>query len=278
MGSVTSTKLDAPILAAAQTDIPLVRQPFTALARREGTTRRQVLATLQAARADGRLRRISGIFETRSLGYASALLAFDVEDIVSAGRIVAEHPGTSHVYERLGPVSHHLWATLAVSSDSGLGLSGTAHRLAQLSAASDVQILPALKRYKLDARFGDVRPATPAHRIVQDVSLDATAQQLVRTLQNNVPLTTRPFDRLAADLHMTTSEFLLRARALRSAGVLRRFAAVVNHRRLGAVSNVMTVWPLAGKSADRAGAICTASTAVSHCFLRRSGPQWPYGF
>jgi siroheme decarboxylase len=278
VGSVTPETMDAPLLAAAQTQLPLVRQPFAALARATGTSHRRVIEVLRRARTDGRLRRIGGIFEARALGYTSALLAFDVEDVVTAGTILATHPGTSHVYERLGPSCYTLWATLAVSTDSSLGLQATAHRLATQTAARDVQVLPAIKRYKLDARFGGIRPPAPISRQTTPIDLTSADRQLIRLLQHDLPITPRPFDSLARQLGIETAALLARARELRSAGILRRIAAVANHRRLGAIMNVMVVWSLTGNAADRAGVICSASPSVSHCFLRQAPAAWPYGF
>jgi len=269
---------DASILAAAQTQLPLVRQPFHALARSIGASPRRVMRLLRDAQRDGRVRRIGGIFEARAMGYCSALLAMDVEDIVSAGQVLAMHPGTSHVYERLGPSRYSLWATLAVSTGSSLGLDDTVRRLAELAGASDVQILPAIKRYKLDARFGPSRPPAPADRPARPHTLTDTDRTLVRLLQRPLPITSRPFDPLARKMHIDTSAFLSHARSLRSDGVLRRVSAIANHRLLGATMNVMAVWSLTGRDADRAGVICSASPSVSHCFLRRTWPTWPYGF
>jgi DNA-binding Lrp family transcriptional regulator len=278
VGLLDAMTSDGSILAAAQTQLPLVRQPFSALARSIGASARRVMHVLRDAQHDGRVRRIGGVFEARAMGYRSALLALDVEDIVSAGQIVATHPGTSHVYERLGPSRYSLWATLAVSADSTLGFDGTVARLAELTGASDVQILPALKRYKLDARFGPARPSALTDRPARPHALADADRLLVRLLQRPLPVTSRPFDPLAREMGIDTSAFLSLARRLRSQGILRRVSAVANHRRLGATMNVMAVWSLTGRDADRAGILCASSPAVSHCFLRRTGPAWPYGF
>lgn len=61
------------------------------------------------------------------------------------------------------------------------------------------------------------------------------------------------------------------------AGLLRRYSAVLYHRKAGALANVMVVWRVPEDQADAAGAACAAEQAVSHCYLRPTFPDWPWG-
>ncbi len=268
-----------PILAAVQADIPLVRQPFLSLARSIGLAEDDVLLALRAAQDEGIIRRIGGLFEARSLGYASALLAFGGSDWQAIGQVVAAHPGVSHFYHRIGHERFQVWATLAVSADSHLGLDATAHVLARQAKADGVLILPAIKRYKLDARFGPAGPALAKRPIpTTPIELTNELRHVIVALQHDLPISAEPFDALADIAGIDVERFLTIANSLQDAGVLRRYAAVLDHRQAGAAENVMATWNIPADKADAAGKLVAACPQVSHCFLRRSCDDWPHSF
>ncbi|MGZ4678489.1 MAG: siroheme decarboxylase subunit alpha, partial [Acidimicrobiia bacterium] len=108
------TDLDADLLNAVQWSFPLTATPYADLAERLGRTEDEVIADLRAAKEAGVLRQLSAIFDTRALGYSSALIAakVDPERIDQAAAIINEHPGVSHNDKRNH--AYNLWYTLAV--------------------------------------------------------------------------------------------------------------------------------------------------------------------
>ena len=60
------------------------------------------------------LRQLSAIFDTRALGYTSALVAakVDPDHIDDAAAVISAHPGVSHNYKRNH--AYNLWYTIAV--------------------------------------------------------------------------------------------------------------------------------------------------------------------
>lgn len=151
------------LIALVQDCVPLVREPYAALADLLGRDEEWVLDQLAELRGPADIiREVSGIFAAAALGYEQALVAMQVppDRLDRAGQSVAEHPGVSHCYARAGAVN--LWFTLATSPASRLGLAGTAGRLAHLAGAEDHMLLPALRRYKLHVRFGGDQEAEEA--------------------------------------------------------------------------------------------------------------------
>src|SRR3954453_16666099 len=107
-------ELDADLLNAVQWSFPLTATPFADLAVRLGHTEDEVLGALRSAKDAGVLRQLSAIFDTRALGYSSALIAarLDPDRVDDAPAVLSEHPRVSHNYKR-----HHaynLWYPLAV--------------------------------------------------------------------------------------------------------------------------------------------------------------------
>ena len=62
----------------------------------------------------GVLRQLSAIFDTRALGYGSALVAakIDPDRVDEAAAVISAHPGVSHNYKRNH--AYNLWYTIAV--------------------------------------------------------------------------------------------------------------------------------------------------------------------
>ena len=277
---------DVALLSLLQQAVPLVRDPWGQLAASLGETRQAVCRRVDALRAAGVVREISGIFDAVALGYRQSLVSFSVagDQLDSAGRCVAAHPGVSHCYGREN--RWNLWFTLAASPDSTLGLEGTVEALAREVGATGHMILPTLERFKLAVQFDFDRPGqlrsgkadTGASRPGKAASatLSAAHRRAIRALQQDLPTDQAPFDTIAAREGLTGESLLASAADFLATGWLRRYAAVVRHQAAGADANVMVVWRV--DAADsQAGRVAAACDAVSHCYFRPTFPDWPFG-
>ncbi len=73
-----------------------------------------MIARLGRLREANVIRQISAIFDTRNLGYTSALVAMKIpaEQLSAGARVVNGFPGVSHNYKR--EADYNLWFTAAV--------------------------------------------------------------------------------------------------------------------------------------------------------------------
>jgi DNA-binding Lrp family transcriptional regulator len=101
--------VDREILNAVQWDFPLEARPFAALGERLGLSEPEVRARVAKVKEAGVLRQLSAIFDTRALGYSSALVAakVDPDHIDAAAAVISELPGVSHYYKR--NLDYYLW-------------------------------------------------------------------------------------------------------------------------------------------------------------------------
>src|SRR4029077_14649003 len=145
--------LDRELLNAVQWDFPLDPRPYAVLGDRLGIPEPEVRERIQRIKDAGVLRQLSAIFDTRALGYLSALIAakLDPEHIDDAAAIINRHPGVSHNYKRNH--AYNLWYTVAVPPDSILGLERTVEELHRRSGATVTRLMPALKVYKIGVKF-----------------------------------------------------------------------------------------------------------------------------
>ncbi|WP_258360555.1 Lrp/AsnC family transcriptional regulator [Moorella sulfitireducens] len=101
-------------------------------------------------------------------------------------------------------------------------------------------------------------------------------KELVRQLQGDIPLVSRPFLPVAEKLGISEAEVLEHIRHLRAEGIIRRFGAALRHREAGITANAMVVWQLPPEELKRAGEKLATFPEVTHCYQRRQHPDWPY--
>jgi DNA-binding Lrp family transcriptional regulator len=287
MNAVTDTT-DAALLGVLQEQVPFTRRPFADLGKRCGLSEEATLARVKALKEGKVIRQISAIFDTRSLGYASSLVAAKIspEKLDAAVAVINSHPGVSHNYLR----NHgfNLWYTIAVPPISKLGLEGTVDLLHQLSGAETTRLLPTLRLFKIGVRFdveGSAKPddqSAPAYTEAnRSEAKPLTAKEIgfVRLMQRDIALVEEPFMAIASELGMSFEEAAAMHQDFLTSGRMRRFAAVLHHRKAGFGANAMGVW--AGPQDDpealkKLGETMAGFRAVSHAYQRPSYPDWPY--
>jgi len=277
--------LDKQLLNRLQWDFPMVPRPFHGLGQAVGTTESDILGRIARLKADRVVRQISAIFDTRSLGYKSSLVAMKVrpDRVDEAAGVLNEHPGVSHNYKR----NHdfNLWFTVAVPPSTSL--EQTVETLHRLVGAQSTRILQTLRLLKIGVKldmtgkeditaqsedgYGDgQRPAEgPAGIGSEEIAY-------IRELQKDLPIQPEAFAPWAAALGVTPEALLQRAARFQEQGYMRRFAAVLHHREAGFRANAMGVWKVPPDRVHDLGPKFASFNAVSHCYQRPVYPDWPY--
>ncbi len=107
--------------------------------------------------------------------------------------------------------------------------------------------------------------------------LDAIDRAIIRATQSGLPLVTRPYHGIAAQVGVEPDEVIRRLKAMLQSGVIRRIGIVPNHFALGLDRNAMTVWDVEDADISRLGKEIGGLDFVSHCYHRpRVLPVWPY--
>lgn len=230
------------------------------------------------------VRQISAIFNTGALGYRSSLVAAAVpeNELEHAAAVINRYPGVSHNYHRPGEFS--MWYTIAVPP--GQDLEATVKGLASASGGWPTLILPALKKYKLavvldvlEEAEPEAAESSPQVPLMEWKSMFLHSEEnvrIVRCIQEDLPLVERPFQVWAKSLDMTEQTLLTLMGQWIEEGVIRRFAAVLNHRQVGFSANGMLVWDCPVNRMDETGLILASHPEVSHCYHRPAHPDWPF--
>ncbi len=101
-------------------------------------------------------------------------------------------------------------------------------------------------------------------------------QELIRLLQETIPVTPEPFAEIAAQAGMEPAEVVAKVQEWKQDGTIRRFGAMVRHQRLGYTANAMSAWDVPDARAEEVGAILAAADEVSHCYQRPRADKWDY--
>ena len=283
VGRVTMDDADQLLLNTIQTAFPLVPRPFAALGEVLGEGEDDVLVRYQRLKDERIIRQVSAIFDTRRLGYASSLVATSVpeERVDEAAAVIDAHPGVSHDYRR--DHEFNLWWTIAVPPE--MDLQQHVDALHRLTGATSTRVLPTLKLYKIgvdldvsDQRSMAARSVLPAYRDSGRTAadLDDDEKGYLLELQEDLEVVAAPFAAMAARLGVGEDDVIKAAHSFIDEGLMRRFAAVLHHRRAGFGANAMSVWRVAEEDVDRYGYELAGYAAVSHCYRRPTYPDWPY--
>ena len=273
-------ELTNEILYKIQSSFPLTKRPFLELAKELGVSEEEVLNIIKEQKELGIIRQTSAIFDTKRLGYKSSLVAFKVSEdkIEQAAKIINAHPGVSHNYLR--DHDFNIWFTMAVAPNSKLGLERTIEILKEQSGADESIILPTLKLFKISVRMDTTgkraKKEKVAKRNYKEIELTPKHIEAVKELQKDIKLVNEPFLEATQKLGVDYDKLFALANELKEAGIMRRFAAILRHRKAGFNANAMTVWQAPEERAQEIGKQLASFSAVSHCYLRPSYPNWPY--
>ncbi len=284
MPTIQLDRLDQLILNRLQSDFPLVPRPFAAIAQDLDLAEAEVLRRIKDLKVARVIRQISAIFDSRALGYQSSLVAFQInpERLDEAAGIVSAHPGVSHNYAREHRIN--LWFTITLPP--GEDLRGTAEELGRRAGAEKILFLPTIRLFKIGVNFdltgeadmtAETAPAADGVKAIQPAVLTPAETNAVRELQDDLPVESRPFARAAGRLGCREEELLDLGSSFIRRGVMRRFAAVIRHRKAGFAANAMGVWVVPEAEVDRVGTVMGSFAGVSHCYQRPSyPPEWPF--
>ncbi len=272
--------MENELLYEMQNAFPMTERPFRDVAEKLHTTEEEVLSAVQKLKEEKIIRQTSAIFDTKRLGYRSSLVAFKVaeDQVDDAACIINAHPGVSHNYLRNH--DYNIWFTMAVAPDSRLGLEKTIEILKEQTGAEDAIILPTLKMFKISVKMDTTGKRAKKEKVKRaahkEIELTPKHIEVIKELQKDITVVSEPYKRATEKLGMGYAEFFRIANELKESGVMRRFATILNHRKAGFGANAMSVWAVPEEKGEEIGRQMAEFSAVSHCYLRPSYPNWPY--
>ncbi|GAB6065995.1 AsnC family transcriptional regulator [Aquifex pyrophilus] len=268
------------LLKILQEDIPILERPFRYVAEKLGIPEREVIKEVERLMREKVIRQISPIYDTKRAGYDSSLVAFKVppERIESVAKLINTCPGVSHNYERND--EFNLWFTIATPPDAKLSLEEAVKRLSEICSVKDYTVLKTVKTFKIGVKlsFGSVFEREEVREVKEEkpVPLKEFEKAVIRETQESLPIKEKPFEDIAQKLGVDEEKLLETLKSLREKGVMRRFSAILFHRRAGFRANGMAVWKVEKNRVEEVGRFFSSFKAISHCYERKTNGIWEY--
>lgn len=158
--------IDRQILMILQRGIAIESRPYQAMADEiGGISEEDVIRRIARLKETEIIRRMSGFFDSRRLGYQSVLVAVQPEPgrFDDAVRAINRYPGVTHNYER--DHAYSIWFTLIAINQPTLE-----HILDEIESEPSVAAMMRFamsQRYKIDVTF-DVAEGGKRHAVTAD--------------------------------------------------------------------------------------------------------------
>jgi DNA-binding Lrp family transcriptional regulator len=98
--------------------------------------------------------------------------------------------------------------------------------------------------------------------------LSTIDRKIINSIQEDIPLESAPFKALSQDVGLSEDELLQRIKRLKDEGIIRTFAASLDHRKLGFKSTLIALRVSPDQVESIAGKIIVYPE-VTHCYLRK---------
>lgn len=280
--------LEFRLLNEFQHDLPLVSQPYQAMAERLGTDEHTVLDLLSGLQEEGKISRVGVVFRPNTVGASTlAAMAVDPGRLEDVAELVCGYREVNHNYER--EHRFNLWFVITAADWEKVRsvIEGIERR-----SGYPVLPLPLIEDYHIDLGFDltepdeDHRLRRAAPRLHSAVRLPFSAgprrlapseAALVSVIQQGFPLTPRPFAEIALRSGLTEVQVIAQIESWSTNDVVKRVGVIVRHQELGFLANAMVVWDVPDSQVSMIGARAAALPYVTLCYRRRRClPDWPY--
>jgi DNA-binding Lrp family transcriptional regulator len=103
-------------------------------------------------------------------------------------------------------------------------------------------------------------------------------EKILALAGKDLPDTEQPFKSIADQVGTDEQTVINLLADLKKRKIIRRFGATLRHQKAGYGHNAMVAWRVPADRADEVGEIFADRTEISHCYIRRTYPEWTYNF
>jgi len=271
-------ELDTRLLTELQNNFPFSSRPFLEIAKRIGCSEEEVIELTDHLQKKGIIRQISAIFHPELFGHKTSLFAFRVPEnrLEETIKVINSHPGVTHNYLR--EHFYNIWFIMVVPPGTDIKEEG--ERIAKLCKIENYLFLPAKRIFKISTTF-DIEASGEGRQFsieskANSLKLSNKDIELVKALQEPLPVEREPFKRIAMDIGVEEEYIFAWLKEMESLNALRRFGALLKHDKVGFRFNIMVAWRVSEDNLEEIASKLVSLPFVSHCYERVSYPHWRY--
>ncbi len=133
-------------------------------------------------------------------------MAFKVkkEDIENCVKVINQHPGVSHNYER--DHEFNIWFTVATPPNSKLGLEKTIKHIKENAKALEAITLPTIKMFKIAVKLDTTNQKSKKEKIkkreYKNIELGAKHYAIIKEVQKDIKIVREPFAEIVDKLNI----------------------------------------------------------------------------
>lgn len=105
-----------------------------------------------------------------------------------------------------------------------------------------------------------------------------TEERILALAGGDIPDHPEPFRVIAEEAGTDEETVIELLNRLKERKVIRRFGATLRHQKAGYSHNAMVAWRVPEEREDEVGEIFASRPEISHCYVRRTYPEWTYNF
>ncbi|NMC35272.1 MAG: Lrp/AsnC family transcriptional regulator [Veillonellaceae bacterium] len=107
--------------------------------------------------------------------------------------------------------------------------------------------------------------------------MDPIDARLLRELERGLPFVPAPFEEIGKRLGLSGDDVMERIRRMKEAGIIRKFRARIDQRKVGITANALVGWKPAGAGKEDLGNLLAEFPSVTHCYERKPVPgRWEF--
>lgn len=142
---------DKKLLNVMQKGLPICEFPFDKISKELGISTQEVINRIEVLKANGFIRRIGAVFNTKRMGYKSVLIAMAVpkEKVYETAEIINCYAGVTHNYHRENSIN--IWFTLSAKNEEEKRF--IINEIKEKTGEDKLFELPAEKHFKQEVFF-----------------------------------------------------------------------------------------------------------------------------
>jgi len=110
------------------------------------------------------------------------------------------------------------------------------------------------------------------------IQFTQTEEKILAMAGTDLPDCEQPFKAIADEVGVDEQTVIDLLADLKARKIIRRFGATLRHQKAGYGHNAMVAWRVPEERSDEVGEIFSARPEISHCYIRRTYPEWTYNF